>query len=117
MAVRIDNENAIELFEQLCGREAVQILEHPIVRQNPNLIVWENNAQEPTTLARPFTALEHTRGGGAAMMAIGDVKMRQGGELSLDEADCGTVADHPGCVADAIRGGEIRCWGLRGFAS
>src|SRR5438445_13135039 len=102
IAVRSHDENGVELFEKLSGCEAVQILEHPIVRQNPNLIMRENDAQKPTALARPFTALEHTRGRGTAMMAIGDIKMRQRGEPGLDEADVGGVADHPSCVANAI---------------
>ena len=75
----------------------------------------EDHGQKSAALAGPVAGLEDAAGGGAAMMAIGNVKAGNGGELALDELDLGVGGEVPGGVADAIGGGEIDGGGLGDF--
>src|SRR5581483_8305455 len=110
-------EDGLQFLQKLAAAiEAVEVFERAVIGKDLQLTVREDDAEERRAAASALSGVEDARGGGGAMMAVGDVKARDVGENGLNLADGGFVANGPGGMLDAVRGGEIDVRRSGGFA-
>ena len=104
--------DAPQPLQKLLRREAVQILDNPVVRQDSQLIVREHDRQKPAIFLAPrgprVLACRGGRGPGAAgraVVAVGDVE-----EVEVAKrGDIGRGVGHlPADMPDAIGGHEVK---------
>ena len=113
-ALVLDGEVFGQLFEQLGGGQTVQVLHHAVVVDDAELARGEGHGKEVAVLLTPrmvgipaLALLSHTRRGGRAVMAVGDVQRRNILE-NLRNAVVGLpVTDNPQFVSEAVGGRKI----------
>ena len=99
----LDVEPPPELVEELALAHR-EILDDPVVRQDLHVVVREENGQEVAGLLHLGQVAGRPRGGGAAVVAVGDVEHVHAGE-GLDDGL--TVGQRPDGVLDVVLGPEV----------
>ena len=103
-----DREALAQLGEECLRRAAVQIPQHAVVVEDGHLVMRKDHREEIAVRACAVAArLRHPRGGGGAVMPVGDVDRGQGVERARQRRDGGVVVDHPELVAHAVVGGDV----------
>ena len=92
-------------------------LEHAVVVEDRHLAMRKDDREEIVVRAVvPAARLRHARGGGRAVMAVGDIDRRQRVEGARQRRDGRVVVDHPHLVAHAVVGGDVDVGCARGGA-
>ena len=106
-----DVEAPADGFEKLFGRQPVQIFHDAVVGENLHLLVGEDDGEEAVVRLRarvvrvPRLQLRaRARGGGRAVVAVGDVEQRHFGEAARELFGRGRAPDG---VAHAVVGLEV----------
>src|SRR5437899_1955183 len=95
LSVALNYEYSVEFFQQLLGSRAVQILQNAIIRQNLRLIMGKDHTEKKPALPGAIAIFANARRRRAAMVAIGDVKRRNPGELVFNYRHPAAIRNGP----------------------
>ena len=96
--------------EEIVGGQSVQILHHAVVVHDLHLVMGEDHGEEIVAglfQLRLAARRRDARGGGGAVVAVGDVEVGHGADHRADARDGRFVVDQPDSVLDAVIGGQV----------